>query len=66
MTRIKPHATPLAIAISLLLSAQAIAQDTATSPTAQAVPAAQQNDLDAIVAYLQILGRLTDVAQVTP
>ena len=53
MTRILPPApllaTPLAIAISLLLSAPVIAQDT-TPPTApQDAPATPQNDLDTIV-----------------
>lgn len=42
MTRIKPLVSPLAITISLLLSAQAMAQDTPA-------PAAEQKDLDTIV-----------------
>ncbi len=49
MTRIQPLATPLAVAIALLLSTQAFAQDSAPSSTAQDVPAAQQNELDTIV-----------------
>lgn len=49
MIRKTPLARPLAIAISLLLSAQAVAQDTATPTTAQNAPVAQQTDLDTIV-----------------
>ncbi len=49
MTRILPLATPLAIAISLLLSANAMAQNAATPQTAQDAPAAQQDELDTIV-----------------
>ena len=53
MTRILPSApplaTPLAIAISLLLSAPVAAQDTTTPAAPQDAPATQQNDLDTIV-----------------
>lgn len=49
MTRILPLATPLAIAIALLLSAPAAAQDAATPAAPQDAPAKQTTDLDSIV-----------------